>query len=310
MSEPRVHQPRWMTAVCAIAIAAATPIPRASAAPAAHDAAFWQAIVDADFAVPAGETTVELVDELVGLLGNPDPVLRDRYGYEIFAAWIYRDQLLGPGQLERIRSRLCADARAGLGSPPGDRTLGRSFSLLDLSVLAAYDLKSPFMSQAAFEETLDVAIDSLARERDLRGFEPGKGWVHATAHAADLLKFLARSPRLTREAQGRVVAAVRVRLKGAGQVFVWGEDARLAATLLSVLRRPDVDPGVLRPWLSSLVTAQEQLWSGELDPAVYAGVRAQVNTLTHLAAMLGREPDGTLAAWERDIQATLAKTAI
>jgi hypothetical protein len=205
---------------------------------------------------------------------------------------------------------LAGDRRCRLRGARGRETLGRSFSLLDLSVLAAYDLKSPFMSQAAFEETLDVAIDSLARERDLRGFEPGKGWVHATAHAADLLKFLARSPRLTREAQGRVVAAVRVRLKGAGQVFVWGEDARLAATLLSVLRRPDVDPGVLRPWLSSLVTAQEQLWSGELDPAVYAGVRAQVNTLTHLAAMLGREPDGTLAAWERDIQATLAKTAI
>lgn len=76
--------------------------------------------------------------------------------------------------------------------PPDDRTLRRSFSLLDLSVLAAYDLKTPFTSQSAYRETLAVGIDSLAGERDLRGFEPGKGWVHATAHAADLLKFLAR----------------------------------------------------------------------------------------------------------------------
>jgi hypothetical protein len=93
-------------------------------------------------------------------------------------------------------------------------------------------------------------------------------------------------------------------------VFVWGEDARLAAALLSVLRRPDVEPGVLQPWLSSLVEAHQQLCVGELDPAAYAAVRAQVNTLTQLAAMLGREPDDKLAAWEREIQATLAKTAI
>ena len=177
-------------------------------------------------------------------------------------------------------------------------------------MLAAYDLKAPFMSQSAFEETLAVGADSLAEERDLRGFEPGKGWVHATAHGADLLKFLARNPKLARHEQGKLVRAVRDRLESAGQVFVWGEDARLAAALLSLLRRPDVEPGLLQPWLKSLIEAHERLWSKELDPAAYAAVRAQVNTLTQLAAMLGREPDDKLANWEREIQATLARTAL
>jgi hypothetical protein len=237
-------------------------------------------------------------------------VLRDRYGYEIFAAWIYRDQLLPAAELERVRSRLCDDARTGLGAPPDDRTLRRSFSLLDLSVLAAYDLKAPFMSRPAFDETLDVAIDSLAGERDRRGYEPGRGWVHATAHAADLLKFLARNSKLTADGQRRIAAAVRGRAASAGQVFAWGEDARLAAALLSVLRRTDVDRDVLRPWLDSLPAQQQRLWSGELDIAAYGSVRAQVNTLTQLAAMLGREPDDRLDEWERAIQATLARTAL
>ena len=261
MSDTHAYRARWLASVCALVIAAAAPIARIGATPAAHDAAFWQAIVDADYRLPAGQSAVGLVDELVGLLGHSDPVLRDRYGYEIFAAWVYRDQLLAPADLERIRSRLCADARSGLGSPPDDRTLRRSFSLLDLSVLAAYDLKAPFMSQSAFEETLAVGIDSLAEERDLRGFEPGKGWVHATAHGADLLKFLARNPKLARDGQGKLVRAVRDRLESAGQVFVWGEDARLAAALLSLLRRPDVEPGLLQPWLKSLIEAHERLWS-------------------------------------------------
>jgi hypothetical protein len=101
--------------------------------------------------------------------------------------------------------------RAGLGSPPDDRTLRRFFSLLDLSVLAAYDLKAPFMSQSAFEETVAGGIDSLAAERDLRGFEPGKGWVLATAHGADLLKFLARNPRGTGATLVRRARFCRVR---------------------------------------------------------------------------------------------------
>lgn len=128
-------------------------------------------------------------------------------------------------------------------------------------MLAAYDLKAPFMSQSAFEETLAVGIDSLTAERDLRGFEPGKGWVHATAHGADLLKFLARNQKLARGAQEKLVRAVRDRLESAGPVFAWSEDARLAGGAA----------------------------------AAYAAVRAQVNTLTQLAAMLGREPDDKLA---------------
>ncbi|WP_278259757.1 DUF2785 domain-containing protein [Nocardioides convexus] len=32
------------------------------------------------------------------------------------------------------------------------------------------------------------------RERDLRGFVPGKGWAHAAANGADALGALARSP--------------------------------------------------------------------------------------------------------------------
>jgi hypothetical protein len=164
----------------------------ASAAPAARDPGFWHAIVDADYRLPAGESAAQLTDELIGLLGSRDPVLRDRYGYEIFAAWIYRDGLLGPAELEAARRRLCDGARTGLGDTGADSVLLRSFSLLDLSVLAAYDLKRPFMSDSAFEETLGAAITALA--------------------------------------------------------FAWGEDARLAAALLSVLRR--LQPCARRPMLS------------------------------------------------------------
>jgi hypothetical protein len=53
----------------------------------------------------------------------------------IFAAWVYRDELLGPAELESVSRRLCEGARAGLGTPTGEGTLRRSFSLLDLAAM-------------------------------------------------------------------------------------------------------------------------------------------------------------------------------
>ena len=44
-------------------------------------------------------------------------------------------------------------------------------------------------------------------------------------------------------------------------VFTHAEDERLAAALLSVVRRPDFDPAVLDPWLARFVALEKQVWS-------------------------------------------------
>ena len=105
------------------------------------------------------------------------------------------------------------------------------------AVLAAEDLKRPFLDSQQFDGLVDLGIEELGRERDLRGYVPGKGWGHATAHCADLLKFLARSHWLRPEQQSRLINAIAERLRSAGQVFVWGEDARLAAALTAIAGR-------------------------------------------------------------------------
>ena len=73
----------------------------------------------------------------------------------------------------------------------------RSFSALDLSILAALENEAPALDAAGYRRLVDAAFSYLRDERDLRGIEPRVGWIHATAHTADLLKFLARDPRFT-----------------------------------------------------------------------------------------------------------------
>ena len=290
----------------AAALALALALPSAAATP--HGKPFWQGIVVADYAVPEGESVEELAMELVELLASPDPDLRDGIGYEVLARWVYRDGRLGAEALERLRAALQKGLVAKVGETGTDSAFRRSFSALGLSVLAAYDLKAPFLSKESFDDLLGASLAYLAAERDLRGFEPKKGWVHATAHTADLLKFLARSPRLPPDAQGRVVEAVARKLRTSGVVFTWGEDERLAAALLSLLKRKDADVAPFESWFASLAAEHEALWKGPLDPKAYVAVRAQKNALVHLAALVSREAGGAVPeALVKSLSAALSK---
>ena len=76
--------------------------------------------------------------------------------------------------------RRSANARRGLGEEASDGLFLRSFSLLALSVLAAEDLRRPFLDAQQLDALLELAVAELAGERDLRGYVPGKGWGHAT----------------------------------------------------------------------------------------------------------------------------------
>jgi hypothetical protein len=87
------------------------------------------------------------------------------------------------------------------------------------------------------------------------------GWIHATAHTADLLKFLARDPRFTPADQPRLLDAAWSKVTAPGTpVFTHAEDERLAAVLLSVARRPDFEPAILDSWLARFVTLEKTVW--------------------------------------------------
>jgi hypothetical protein len=251
-----------------------------------HDRAFWVGLRSAGFKLPQSEPASPLALEAASLLGSTDPELRDDIAYEAIETWVYREQRLDAAELHQLRATLGANARRGLGEAAGDGLFLRSFSTLALAVLAAEDLKRPFLDSQQFDGLVDLGIEELGRERDLRGYVPGKGWGHATAHCADLLKFLARSHWLRPEQQSRLINAIAERLRSAGQVFVWGEDARLAAALTAIAGRSDADPAPFLGWFKRLAAEHAALWSGPFEPVRYVPVRAQLNALAALAADL------------------------
>ncbi len=221
---------------------------------------FWLELTK-DCAVPAGESAFGLVSEAVSFLDQPDSAWRDDVGYGGVAACVYQKKLLKPEERRGLVARLSANLRRRIGETGTDSVLLRTFSALDLSIFAALEQEQPVLDEAAFRRLLDDALGYLRDERDLRGLDRRVGWIHATAHTADLLKFLARDARFTKEDQARLLDAVWSKATAAGTpVFTHAEDERLAAALLSVARRPDFDPVILDPWLARFMSLEKTVW--------------------------------------------------
>ncbi|MEQ1517136.1 MAG: DUF2785 domain-containing protein [Usitatibacteraceae bacterium] len=274
--------------------------------PSVHDRAFWREIITQKYEVPTNNAIAPLALELSAFVTSADSELRDAFGYEILANWIHRSGRLSTADLDALRRAFLPHVLSGIGESGTDRVFARSFALLNLKELAAADLKTPFLSQASFDELFDLAAQALVSEVDLRGYVPEKGWAHATAHGADLLRVLARNPKLSRSQQMRLLDAFVTRLRSSKGVFIWGEDGRIAAALESLASRTDVDLTVFDSWFAALRAENQRLWREPFNGDAYVRVRTQVNTLAQFAALVARQNKPAFPAKLRDaLHATL-----
>ena len=226
----------------------------------AHNREFWRSIAKNRYAVPEGQSVYPLLRELSGYLGSRDSELRDDLAYTIIAVWIKHQKQLSATELNSLVDEWRTDLRVGIGESGSDGVFKRSFSALCLAALAERDLKTPFLGEERYRTLLADALAYLKDERDLRGFDPAIGWIHATAHTADLLAALASNPLFGSEDQGRVLDAISGRLSSAHEVFMYGEQDRLALVAARIVKRKDFDPVAFHRWLIAMDAADQRVW--------------------------------------------------
>jgi hypothetical protein len=252
------------------------------------DKAFWQAILDADGAVPKGHSVEELTRELLAYLGSTDPFLRDEVAYPILDTWIHNSAYTD-GQLRALLDQLAGNLQAGLGEQGTDSVFLRSFSILVINEILEQDNLRPFLTEAEVRAWLERALAYLADERDLRGYVPGKGWAHSAAHTADTLWVLSRSRYLGAADLERLLSAIADKIvKPVAHIYLHLEDERLASAVSSALRRDLLELPFLSSWLDRLghpVAGQRWIETVE-DPAHTAAYHNARNFLRGLYMQL------------------------
>ena len=252
---------------------------------------FWEQVVADGLKVPQDRSLVEMTEDLTRMLGDPDPEVRDGIAFPTMATWIdegvYDDLLVGLGD------GMCHGLDIGLGDIESDSVFRRSFSALILTECIDRTTKAALGGPNVVLRWGDRIMSWYSRERDLRGFVPGKGWAHAVAHGADALGALARSPVLGRLELTVILDVIADRLLLPTEAFfVCGEGDRLAYATMHLLRRDVLGIDVLEPWVARLAAGAVGRGSINRNPYMVAGnVQSYLRSL-HLQLALNTVASG------------------
>ncbi len=251
---------------------------------------YWRHVHAEGLAVPSDRPLDELTAELTRMLGDPDPALRDGTAYPALTTWIergvYDDLLAGLGD------GMASGLLVGVGERDTDSVFRRSFSALVLGECIARDNDRPLLPGGKILEWGDRLTTWLLRERDLRGWVPGKGWAHAVSHGADTMAILARSPHLATPELTVLLDVVADRLLlPVDRLFSSGEGDRLAFATVAILRRNVVPLRVLEPWIARIAASAGTRSSyDERDPYLAGGNAEAFLRALYLQLSLGARP--------------------
>jgi|SRR5215475_13953430 len=266
----------------------------ATSAQTVHSKEYWQKIAANKYAVPEGEKAFALAKELSANLKSSDPELRDDLAYSILATWILPPGVLNGDELLALEEEWRGNLKKGIGESGTDSVLGRSFSALCLSAIAERELKAPFLGEERYRKLLEAALNYLRDEKDLRGFDPVKGWIHATAHTADLLAALAGRPWFTQQDQGDLLKAIGQRLETAHTIFSFGEQDRLANVIAAMAGRQDFVVAGFELWLHRMDEADQAIWKD--SPPKMEGLQRFENDTYFLSAFVARVSQREISA--------------
>lgn len=201
----------------------------------------------------SGEQAYELLPYLLEYLGDPDPELRDDLIYENLARWIIREDYYSVAVLSSIAEVLLDDAHMfrDIGKSGDDSVYMRSFSLLMMSALLERHVDRPFLAAELFGRIRAEVFHSFEQERDLRGYTE-RGWAHTTAHGADAIAELVRSPGFDPSHADEVLRIIKGKLHNGIHIFQHEEADRLARPVIALLTEGRIGPDRFISWMESL----------------------------------------------------------
>jgi len=249
---------------------------------------YWQQVIDRGLQVPTDRSLGDLTAELTTMLGSPDPTLRDGTAYPALATWVdrgvYDDLLVGLGD------GMAAGLAVGLGEEGTDTVFRRTFSVLVLAAVVERDTAAHLLPGDQVLRWGDRIVSWLLRERDLRGYVPGKGWAHAVGHGSDAVASLAGSRHFGSTELTVLLDVLADRLLSSPVQLVSGEPDRVASAVMAVLRRNLVPVKVVEPWVARLVASGNPYsLRGDRDP--YLETNNVQQLLRSLYLQLAAAPD-------------------
>ena len=244
------------------------------------DKNFWQEIMINEYEIPEGHSLDELTTEIFSYLSSIDPDLRDDIGYIVYANWLEKGKYTQDEIAKHIHT-LLGNLEIGIGETETDNVFLRSFSVLFLAEIIHNDNKASQISKNPIQEILEKGLAYLQSEKDPRGYVETKGWAHALAHTADLMRVLAENEHTGLVEHKQILNGIVERLVTASDwVYIHGEDDRLSAAVLSILRQDMLPTSTIKEWAELFTTKNwKGAWTKEESTRAFFNVRNFLRSL-------------------------------
>ncbi len=235
-----------LIAACASSPATGAAPQVTSCNPLGYDRAALEALKANNWTIANDAERSDFAMALTSCLGNADPIMRDGFAFEALQHYM-RERLLSTETL----SMLNVDLQARLTAPDPEG-YQRPFSALVLAEVARTDRTDPWMNDLQRAQLIDAAITYLRGVTDYRGFTPGEGYRHATAHSADLMLQLVLNPAVGKPDLIRIRDAIASQIAPSSHYYIHGESERLARPILYMATRNVFDEAEWTAWFTEI----------------------------------------------------------
>jgi hypothetical protein len=175
------------------------------------------------------EKVTDYLELMLKYIGDTDQELRDGLILNTFVNWIEEKRYFTNEELSNLLNTILSEDFAfyNMGQENDDSVLKRSFSILLVNPILCVHLDENFLDKDMIVKTKDCLIKYLNEEKDLRGYDCDKGWIHALAHVADGIDLLVNCEGITEDTCKEVMLSIENRLCEGKEFLSAEEDERL-----------------------------------------------------------------------------------
>jgi len=181
---------------------------------------------------------LDLVNELMENIGDPDGEIRDGLIYPCLAHLLY-DKHFEEDTLSEILDQFLSNDYLfyDILENSLNSVLVRSFTSLQLVILLYVHKRDSVISEKKIKDALTTYISYFEQEPHLEGYNETVGWLHSIAHGADVFDQFVSIEYFTEKELTRIFEIILLKMKQRHHYYSNDEDERIVVAMTKAIKR-------------------------------------------------------------------------
>ncbi len=193
---------------------------------------------------------LDLLEELIQNIGDPDSEIRDGLIYPSLAHLLY-DKHFDEDTLVSIFNRLISEEFLfhDISKNSTNSVLTRSFTSLQIVILLHVHKRDNMIPKEIINEAFNEYLRYFKEETHYEGYNDQVGWLHSVAHAADVFDQFVTIEYFKEKELKEIFEEILIKMKQRHHYFMYDEDERMVTAMSKAIKRNILSKEYLEDYL-------------------------------------------------------------